>query len=210
MDIDHIFIFSPNNGQEVDELVEFGLTEGSGRSHQGIGTINRRIFFENVYLEILWVQKTTETQQTARELGLWQRANFMSSQYSPFGLCLSNRSELDEMFTFAFSFHAAFLPPDKTIDVITNEVMPWIFRFPLIERKQSSTEPKTHRLGLKKLTKASFYLKKLGFEYILHQIEVDSIIEFKQSDQHFLCLEFDNCVQGKEKTFERLNLKIKY
>jgi len=46
MEIDHIFIFVSSKDL-ADELVSFGLTEGSGNVHKGIGTANRRFFFEN-------------------------------------------------------------------------------------------------------------------------------------------------------------------
>src|SRR4051794_34154336 len=55
MDIDHIFIFTDNKGRIADELVSFGLTEGSSRVHQGQGTTNRTFSFENFFLEIVWV-----------------------------------------------------------------------------------------------------------------------------------------------------------
>ena len=35
MKVDHIFIFS-NKGREADELLKFGLIEGSGRVHSGL------------------------------------------------------------------------------------------------------------------------------------------------------------------------------
>ena len=60
MGIDHIFIFSNNNGKEADKLVEFGLTEGSSRIHPGQGTTNRKFYFENFFLEVLWVIDETE------------------------------------------------------------------------------------------------------------------------------------------------------
>jgi len=60
MEIDHIFIFSKNDGKEADKLVEFGLTEGSNRIHPGQGTTNRKFYFENFFLEVLWVIDETE------------------------------------------------------------------------------------------------------------------------------------------------------
>lgn len=46
MEVDHIFIFSNNQGREADELINFGLTEGSNRVHPGQGTRNRKFYFE--------------------------------------------------------------------------------------------------------------------------------------------------------------------
>ena len=60
MEVDHIFIFSNNQGNEADELVDFGLTEGGNRVHPGQGTRNRKFYFENFFLKILWVNNESE------------------------------------------------------------------------------------------------------------------------------------------------------
>ena len=33
MEVDHIFIFSDNQGKEAQELIDFGFTEGDSRIH---------------------------------------------------------------------------------------------------------------------------------------------------------------------------------
>jgi len=60
MTIDHIFIFTTDFGKIADELIEFGLTEGSGRVHIGQGTTNRKFYFDNFFLEIIWVHNEKE------------------------------------------------------------------------------------------------------------------------------------------------------
>lgn len=55
IEIDHIFIFSNTNGREADDLVSSGLAEGSNRIHKRQGTMNRKFYFENFFLQILWV-----------------------------------------------------------------------------------------------------------------------------------------------------------
>ena len=55
MEINHIILFSKMQGQEADELHNFGLTEGSHRIHPGQGTRNRKFYFANFFLEIVWV-----------------------------------------------------------------------------------------------------------------------------------------------------------
>ena len=64
MEIDHIFIFSNNSGKEAKNLIEFGLTEGSSRVHKEQGTKNRKFYFENFFLEILWVINEEEIQRS--------------------------------------------------------------------------------------------------------------------------------------------------
>ncbi|MEN8187402.1 MAG: VOC family protein [Bacteroidota bacterium] len=208
MNIDHIYIFS-NKGKETDELVEFGLTEGSGRRHQGIGTANRRLFFENFYLEILWVENETEA-KNVEEIGIWERNNYKNNNYSPFGLCLENTDDTDQIFHNSIKWHPEFLDKKEYVKIITNEKIPWIFKFPKNRIKKNIEEPSKHRVGINKLTKAVFNLKKIDFKETLNEIENNSIIEFKQSIKDLLILEFDSCKQGKSKRFDKLNLEIRY
>lgn len=38
MEVEHIILFSDNQGNETEELTSFGLTEGSNHIHAGQGT----------------------------------------------------------------------------------------------------------------------------------------------------------------------------
>ncbi|TAE49222.1 MAG: hypothetical protein EAZ89_14430, partial [Bacteroidetes bacterium] len=99
MHIDHIFICTGDNGEVADELVDFGLTEGSSRVHLGQGTTNRKFYFDNFFLEILWVHNEAEiTSDQIKPTGLWQRADVTSSAFSPFGLCLVNSDDTEGLF----------------------------------------------------------------------------------------------------------------
>ena len=85
MEVDHIFIFSNKNGKEFDTLVDFGFTEGSSRLHSGQGTMNRKLYFENFFLQILWVVSETEIQSDiTSKTKLWERSQFKKNQYSPY------------------------------------------------------------------------------------------------------------------------------
>ena len=189
MGIDHIFIFS-NKGKETDELVDFGLTEGSGRTHKGIGTANRRLFFENFYLEVLWVENEKEA-KSVKKIGIWERSDFKNNQYSRFGLCLKNTEETDSIFNNSIKWKPGFLPENKFVDILTNERMPWIFRFPA-DRNKKLDEPINHKNGIKKLTKAIFNMSEIDFKSIISEINKNSIIEFVKSSENQLILEFDD------------------
>ncbi|AFY78420.1 MAG: hypothetical protein IGR93_19055 [Hydrococcus sp. C42_A2020_068] len=54
-ELDHLFICTAIGAPEADRLLSFGLTEGTPNIHPGQGTANRRFFFHNVMLELLWV-----------------------------------------------------------------------------------------------------------------------------------------------------------
>ena len=84
-ELDHVFILTDMEAPGADKLVEFGLIEGSPNVHPGQGTANRRFFFKNVMLELLWV--TDKEESRASDLSvLCDRAHPPIA--SPFGICL--------------------------------------------------------------------------------------------------------------------------
>jgi hypothetical protein len=60
MQIDHIFIRVLPGGAEAELLRALGLSEGSGNTHPGQGTANRRFFFANAFIELLWIADAEE------------------------------------------------------------------------------------------------------------------------------------------------------
>ena len=99
MEVDHIFIFSNNRGKEASDLIEFGLTEGSNRLHSGQGTTNLKFYFDNFFLEILWVVNEDEIQgELTEKTKLWERSQFEKNGNSRFGLCLVNSKSTDNLF----------------------------------------------------------------------------------------------------------------
>ncbi len=215
MEIDHIFIFSNNKGKEADELVEFGLMEGSSRLHFGQGTTNRKFYFDNFFLEILWVVSEDEIQSgLTTKTKLWERSQFEKNGNSRFGLCLVNSKSTDSLFKNSKVYEPNYFPKGMSIDIITNEEnpdLPWTFRLPYRGKKKENNEPIEHLNGIKSLTKVEFKTltdsEKTDFEDAFKNVEN---IEFTKSDGLNLILEFDNSAQGKVKEFPELDLTIKY
>jgi hypothetical protein len=87
VELDHIIFFCAPGAPEADALLGRGLHEGPGNSHPGQGTVNRRFFFRNVYLELLWVEGYEEAQTgEARRTGLWDRWINRHNGCCPIGL----------------------------------------------------------------------------------------------------------------------------
>ena len=142
--IDHIFIFSQNRGQEAEELIAFGLKEGSSRRHPGQGTQNRKFYFDNFFLELLWVVDEKELAQgPAKETGLGARAQ--NQACSPFGICLDRLPDANLVFQDAFEYYPVYFPADKPIEywalVHACPGLPWVFRLPDLGQKASPSEP---------------------------------------------------------------------
>lgn len=212
MPIDHIFIFSKQSGQEAEELVKFGLTEGSSRVHPGQGTTNRKFYFDNCFLEVLWVHDPTEIQSVRTSpTGLWERSVPITSGHSPFGLCLTNTEDTDVIFEQSQKYQPEYFSEGMTIDFINKEKeLPWCFRLPFKDLKEGSSEPKEHPNNIQKLTKAIFGVtqSKTGTEHI--EKIGRGIVEFRQTEKLMLTLEFDDCRSGQEHHFEGLPLIVKY
>lgn len=215
MESDHIFIFSNKKGIEANDLVEFGFTEGSSRVHPGQGTTNRKFYFENFFLEILWVVSEKEIQsEVTAKTKLWERSQFQKNQHSRFGLCLVNSESTDELFQQSEVYQPDYFPKGMSIDIITNKEnprLPWTFRLPYRGKKKVHSEPSEHQNGIQSLTKAVFeYPMKQGDTVYTQYFKGSKSIEFINRSSTLLILEFDNNRQGKSKEFKALNLVLYY
>ena len=58
--LDHCFILTEPGAPQADFLVDIGMVEGTTNDHPGQGTANRRFFFENTALELLYIRDAEE------------------------------------------------------------------------------------------------------------------------------------------------------
>ncbi len=132
MEIDHIFICVPPNANEAELLKDFGFTEGTANEHPGQGTANRRFFFNNAFIELLFLKDTDEAQsKLTQPTMLYERLTSESNNVSPFGICFrpSDGDNKKEALFPSWSYKPTYLPPDLQIDVADtpiNEPM-WFF-----------------------------------------------------------------------------------
>jgi len=214
MQIDHIFIFTNDHGKVADQLVSFGFTEGSSRIHKGQGTTNRKFYFENFFLEILWVHDEDELRSNlVKPTGLWQRANYQTNDFSRFGLCLVNTGETNDLFEKSLNYQPDYFPAGLCIDIFTNEHqpdLPWTFRLPFKGYKKNETEPTEHTNGKKRLTQAQFTYKKPSSDDFLEKFKNQPQIKFVPSADLTLTLTFDNHIKKSQLAIPELNLLIEY
>ena len=214
MDIDHIFIFTNDNGKIADELVLFGLTEGSSRVHPGQGTTNRTFSFGNFFFEILWVHNEKEIRSNkVNYTGLWTRANYSINNFSRFGLCIINNDESDNLFEKALKYQPEYLPQGMPFEFLSNEDnpdLPFIFRLPFEERGKKEIKPTTHINGIKRLTGVRFTYINERSKNFLDMFKNESKIYFTKASNIGLTLIFDNYQRGLKKEFKQLDLTIEY
>ena len=215
MEIDHIFIFSKNKGEEADELVEKGFTEGSSRIHPGQGTRNRKFYFENFFLEILWVVNEWEIQdERTRATRLWERSQFEKNGHSPLGVCLLNSPESDAIFSKALSYQPIYFPGGMPIDCLPHqgkEYLPWTFRLPFKGKLKKADEPRNHQQAMEMLTEARFGIPQQEMRSpFVSAFQYEEQLSFFSSDRSNLSLIFDHNRQKKRICFDSLPLEIHF
>ena len=87
----HFFILTEPGAPQADRIADLGLIEGSRNTHPGQGTANRRFFFLNTVLELLYVHDMEEAVSgPGRRLGIAERSTNPAA--SPFGLIVKASS----------------------------------------------------------------------------------------------------------------------
>jgi hypothetical protein len=117
--LDHVFVCCAPGAPEARRLLDLGLTEGPPNTHPGQGTACRRFFFENAYLELLWVSDAGEARgETAARTRLWPRWSERSTGASPFGIIVRPADGVERDPPFAsWPYRPPYLPPPLAIDV---------------------------------------------------------------------------------------------
>jgi hypothetical protein len=117
LELDHVFICCDRGAPEGDALVRLGLREGSPNVHAGQGTANRRFFFENAYLELLFVIDPAEARgpETSRTR-LWERWSGRTNNTCPFALVFRPKDQAATPPFATWSYHPKYLPAGHTIE----------------------------------------------------------------------------------------------
>jgi hypothetical protein len=112
IELDHMFICTTPGAPEAEQLVRFGLHEGTPNRHPGQGTANRRFTFANAMIELALGERRNQAQsESTRRTGLWQRWLYREGTASPFGICLRpiDSQNSDAPFS-AWEYRPSYLP----------------------------------------------------------------------------------------------------
>lgn len=160
-ELDHLFICAAVGAPEAGVLAEFGLAEGGGNVHPGQGTANRRFFFRNAMLELLWLRDEREARRGAvAPARLYERCRYRETGASPFGLCLrpAGRAAGEAPFGY-WEYRPPYLPGGVSVQVAENSTQtdePLLFYLPFGTRPDAYAEggrqPLGHRAGLEEIT----------------------------------------------------------
>jgi hypothetical protein len=154
--VDHAFIGCTTGAPEGDALLRLGFVEGPGNTHPGQGTANRRFYFENFMLELVWITDPVEARnERTRRTRLWERCQGQDGQVSPFGIIFRSTSTPPAAPPFAtWSYTPLYLPPDLAILIAEGTALdePELFYLPFLRRGAAqSAEPKSHALPIRRI-----------------------------------------------------------
>ncbi|QSJ16774.1 VOC family protein [Nostoc sp. UHCC 0702] len=212
VEIDHIFVCVQPEAPEAEFLKVFGLTEGKGRIHQGQGTANVCFFFDNAYLELIWLNDSNEIQSpVVSSTGLWQRCRWQETKACPFGIALRRTTpNLSELPFSTWNYYAPYRPANAFIPILANSENlsePLIFISPSSQKPANYPLDKqrllTHQVGFKEITGLRVILpgdKNFSLE-VTKLIEL-GIVEFLHGDSYHLEIEFDRGKEGQLQYFQ--------
>ena len=199
-EVDHLIICTDFGAPEAERLIAFGLTEGAPNVHPGQGTANRRFFFHNVYLELLWVSDPQDAQSNlVRPTQLWPRWSQRRSGMSPFGVCLrSTRPEGEGLPFPGWEYRPPYWPFPRGIHVRDGVSLSepwWVYIGPgrrSDDPGRARRQPLKHGVGLREVTHIRFTSPRLKSSSA-HAV---AGVVLDPGPEHLLELTFDNGLQG--------------
>lgn len=154
--MDHAFIGCKTGAPEGDALLRSGFVEGSSNTHPGQGTANRRFYFDNFMLELVWVADPEEARnERTRSSRLWERCAGNDSQVSPFGIIFRSTGTPPAPPPFAtWSYTPIYLPPGLAMQVAEGTTLyePELFYLPFLRRASAQrNEPVAHAPPIRRI-----------------------------------------------------------
>lgn len=201
--IHHVFIASSPGGPEVDPLIEAGFSEGASNVHPGQGTACRRFFFDDTYLEFIWLEGPSETTSPGlARTGLGGRLG-AEGDVSRVGICVlvpEGRSPPVE----TWEYRPPYLPADSAILMAAGSSRisePLLFFLP-----ESLARPLTsdlHENGTRRISEITLRLREHGPSSAeLDWVVRAGLISLERRESESVHIELDGRSRGMRLTLD--------
>lgn len=208
MELDHVFVCTARDAPEAERLHALGLVEGTPNVHRGQGTANRRFFFANAMLELLWVHDELEAASDAvSRTGLLERWRGRAGPACGVGFCFRPSAVPSDATPFAtWDYRPPYLPPSVGIAVATNSRIvsePMLFCTPMGGRPDAAPlarrQPLHHELGIRELTRAALVSPHAERPSAELRAAVEAgLLALRRGREYRLELTFDGATSGGE------------
>jgi len=216
LQIDHIFVCL-ETAPDRNFLKDLGLIcRDNTTYHPQQGTASTIIFFENTYIEFIWVEDETMAEIYSMHSGIdfIARSYSLGKTASPFGIALHQKPDV------TYQYHNSLKINNKTSEQFINfaasnlvaQAEPLCFMIPEsisfsnIFNPQFEAHQKliNHPLGIRKLTNTKIGMRKTGnLTNPISMLDRDGIIEIEQDSSPLLELTFDHSSRG-----ENIDLRV--
>lgn len=158
LELDHVFVSAAFEAPEMESIREAGFVEGPTHDHPGQGTASRGVFFENAYLELIWLTDPRVARGPAiARTGLAQRAD-PSSRALPYGFGLRSPGGSVPAPPFdTWRYAPPYLPKGASFAMAASSTIldePLLFILPW--SRSPTWEVPAHPCGARRLTGVSF------------------------------------------------------
>ena len=206
MEIDHLFVLLDPSGDDgtaaeraAARLRAAGLREGSSNTHPGQGTANRRFFFGNAMLELLYVTDLAAAGRPPADV-LRLPARATERDACPFGIAFRPSRESGEPADFAHvHYRPSYLPDTLSIQLADGAPVsePLWFHLPFAppgtrwrDRPNREPEPRDHPAGLDTLTRVEIVMPQAPGA-LARSISTLQPIRWRRGERYRLTLCFD-------------------
>ena len=158
LEIDHVIVCCDRGAPEAEALIAAGVLEGSSNTHAGQGSANRRFFFDNAYVELLWIDDPAQAKrEPARRTRLWDRWSRRDTSACPFGIAFRpSDPDAEALPPFpTWAYHAPYLPRQVSIGIaLATPISEPEFLYLTYATRPAAKgrEPIDHPAGLRSLT----------------------------------------------------------
>ncbi|MGK7904539.1 MAG: VOC family protein [Hormoscilla sp.] len=213
LELDHILVWVQPEAPEAQILTELGLQRSGYGEHAGQGTASYFFFFENSYLELIWINDERAARDNTARTGIdfCHRSRWRETGASPFGIGWHRLTPtIEELALFPVKYSAEWMAPESYLEFSNNfkqATEPLYFVVPeYISVTQNRQNPEkfmpelsdTHPLGVKKVTSVQITLGQEGeLSPIASELSRHTPVAIEPGDRPLLELTFDGGSQGK-------------
>ncbi len=221
LEVDHIFICTTKEAQSISVLQELGLyCSNQPVQHVKHGTASKIIFFENTYLELIWIEDKHLVEQQSVQTGIQTltRLHGQHSGASPFGVGLRRKLDRSKLVSDSSLYWAESrrclgwaTPTHKSISFaaenFVNQQEPFCFIIPDSIALTAWLDPSltahqqliSHPLGIKKLTSVKITINSdKDLTDAMSLVCTNSAITIERGESPLLELTFDEGIREKK------------
>lgn len=205
--LDHFFILTRKYAPEGDLLAELGLTEGAANDHPGQGTANRRFFFSNTALELLYVRDAEEAHYgPGKGLRFPERAS--NPEASPFGLVFRHDDNTDSPAFAGWRYQPEYFAPGISFLVAENsELLKEPLCICMPDNPPSGTPRQQSSAPFTTVTQLHISVPVSELSSVLKVAAGIECVQIDSASSHLMEIEFGHEAEGKHRDF-RPNLPL--